>query len=106
MLRIVLSKGEDKRIRAGHPWVFSNEIREINGEREPGAAAEIYDAGGEFVGTGYYNPRTLIAARLLSRTRADIDAPGFYLARIAAAVALRQRLYPDLTSFRAVYGEG
>ena len=106
MIRIVLEKGEDKRIRAGHPWVFSNEIREIAGEREPGAAAEIFDAGGAFIGVGYYNPRTLIAARILSRTRADIDSPAFYRELIASAVSRRHLLSPGMTSFRAVYGEG
>jgi 23S rRNA (cytosine1962-C5)-methyltransferase len=106
MLKIVLGKGEDKRIRAGHPWVFSNEIREIVGEKEAGASAEIYGAGGDFIGVGYYNPRTLIAARLLSRNRADIDASGFFREMIAGAVTRRRLIYPGLTSFRAVYGEG
>jgi len=106
MVKIVLKRGEDKRIRAGHPWVFSNEIKEITGEKEPGVAAEIYDAGGAFIGTGYYNPRTLIAARLLARTEADIDSAGFYRERISRAVSYRRLLYPDMATFRAVYGEG
>jgi 23S rRNA (cytosine1962-C5)-methyltransferase len=106
MVKIVLGRGEDKRIRAGHPWIFSNEIREISGDRNPGVTAEIYDAGGGFIGTGYYNPRSLIAARLLARTRADIDSAGFYRERIARAVACRDALYPGLATYRAVYGEG
>jgi 23S rRNA (cytosine1962-C5)-methyltransferase len=106
MVKIVLKRGEDKRIRAGHPWVFSNEIREITGEKEPGAATGIYDAGGAFVGAGYFNPRTLIAARLLARSQVDIDSAGFYRERIARAVACRRLLYPDMATFRAVYGEG
>lgn len=106
MVKIVLGRGEDKRIRTGHPWVFSNEIREISGERNPGTAAEIYDAGGTFVGTGYYNSRSLIAARLLSRERVDIDTPDLYRERIVGALSYRRQIYPEMTSFRAVYGEG
>ncbi len=106
MVRLVLGKGEDKRLRTGHPWIFSNEIREITGEKDPGTAAEIYDAKGGFIGLGYYNPRSLIAARILSRTRADIDTPDFYRERIAEAVERRHLLYPGLATFRAVYGEG
>src|SRR5512135_2712371 len=106
MLKIILARGEDKRVRAGHPWIFSNEIREITGEKEPGTAAEIYDAGGGFIGLGYYNPRSLIAARILSRTRADIDSADFYRERIAKAVERRHLLYPGLATYRAVYGEG
>jgi 23S rRNA (cytosine1962-C5)-methyltransferase len=106
MVRIVLARGEDKRIRGGHQWIFSNEIREISGEKAPGETAEIFDAGGSFVGTGYYNPSSLIAVRLLSRKRADIDSADFYLERITAALAMRRLLYPDLETYRVVYGEG
>ncbi|KAF0217744.1 MAG: hypothetical protein FD174_3215 [Geobacteraceae bacterium] len=106
MFRIILGKGEDKRIKGGHPWVFSNEIKETSGEMAAGAAAEVYDAGGGFVGTGYYNPRSLIAARLLSRDHIDIDSEPFYRERIGRALAYRRSLYPAMTAFRAVYGEG
>ena len=106
MVKIVLARGEDKRIRAGHQWIFSNEIREISGEKVPGEAAEVFDAGGSFVGTGYYNPGSLIAVRLLARTHADIEAADFYRERIAGALVLRRLLYPDMETFRVVHGEG
>jgi 23S rRNA (cytosine1962-C5)-methyltransferase len=105
MLSITLKKNEDKRIKTGHPWVFSNEIASISGERELGATAELYEAGGGFMGTGYYNPHSLIAFRLLSRHREDIDSAKFYEQRITAALAHRRSVYPALNTFRAVYGE-
>ncbi|GFE61749.1 class I SAM-dependent rRNA methyltransferase [Geobacter sp. AOG2] len=106
MIRITLNKNEDKRIKAGHPWVFSNEIREVSDKTAaPGTAAELYDAGGGFIGCGHYNPRSLIAFRLFSRQPADLDQPEFYERRIASALAHRRALYPELTTFRAVYGE-
>ena len=106
MTRITLNKNEDKRIKAGHPWVFSNEIREVSDKAvPPGAAAELYDAGGGFIGCGHYNPRSLIAFRLLSRRREELDQPEFYERSIAAALAHRRALYPTLATFRAVYGE-
>ncbi len=105
VLKIVLGKGEDRRIRGGHPWVFSNEIREIQGERIPGTATEVYAAGGDFIGTGYYNPRSLIAVRILAWEHADIDSAVFYRERIVRALAYRQALYPGQTCFRGVYGE-
>jgi len=106
MLKITLGKGEERRIRSGHPWVFSNEIRELVGDRQPGCAAEIYDAGGGFVGTGYYNSRSLIAARLLSRERVDIDTAAFFRERLEKAFAYRRELYPEMTTYRLVHGEG
>lgn len=106
MTRITLHKNEDKRIKAGHPWVFSNEIREVTGNgATPGAAAELYDAGGGFIGCGHYNPRSLIAFRLLSRGREDLDTADFYEQRLASALAHRRALYPAYSTFRAVYGE-
>ncbi|KAB0670485.1 class I SAM-dependent rRNA methyltransferase [Oryzomonas sagensis] len=106
MIRIVLHKNEDKRIKSGHPWVFSNEIREVSDKgAAPGAAAELYDAGGGFIGCGHYNPRSLIAFRLLSRHQTDLDQPEFYEQRVACALAHRRVLYPGMATFRAVYGE-
>ena len=105
MTRITLNKNEDRRIKSGHPWVFSNEIRETSGDRSAGITAELYDAAGGFIGIGHYNPHSLIAFRLISRQREDIDSAAFFEGRIAAALAHRQARYPDLTTFRAVYGE-
>lgn len=105
MLALRLRKNEDRRIKAGHPWVFSNEIDRIEGDRETGATADLFDAAGHFMGVGHYNPRSLIAFRLLSRSRADIDSVEFYEERIRAALAHRRGRYPDLQTFRVVYGE-
>ncbi|HKZ16970.1 MAG TPA: rRNA large subunit methyltransferase I, partial [Geobacteraceae bacterium] len=67
MVHIRLQRGADRRAKSGHPWIFSNEIAEISGEKIAGESAEVFNAGGEYIGTGYYNPRSLIAVRLLSR---------------------------------------
>jgi len=85
--------------------VFSNEIESIDGERDPGISAELFDAAGGFIGCGYYTPHSLIAFRLLSRKQDDIDCVPFYEQRIAAALALRRSLFPGMETFRAVYGE-
>ncbi len=105
MTIIRLKKNEDRRIKNGHPWVFSNEIERLEGSREPGASAELHDAAGGLIGVGHYNPHSLIAFRLLSRQRDDIDSLAFYETRIRAALAHRRALYPGLQTFRAVYGE-
>jgi len=105
MTIITLNKNEERRIKSGHPWVFSNEIRDVAGDRTAGIAAELYDAAGGFIGVGHYNPHSLIAFRLVSRQREDIDTDEFYERRISAALAHRQTRYPGLSTFRAVYGE-
>jgi 23S rRNA (cytosine1962-C5)-methyltransferase len=105
MTRITLNKNEERRIKSGHPWVFSNEIREVAGDRSVGVVAELYDAAGGFIGVGHYNPHSLIAFRLVSRQKEDIDTFEFFEQRVVAALAHRRTRYPGLTSYRAVYGE-
>src|SRR5439155_9859523 len=72
--RLVLRKHEDRRVRAGHPWIFSNEIEHLEGSPADGDLVEIVDARGAFLGRGYYNHTSLIAARVLTRGRDPIDA--------------------------------
>ena len=105
MTSIRLKKNEDRRIRSGHPWVFSNEIERIDGARDAGISAELFDAAGAFLGSGYYTPHSLIAFRLLSRRHEDVDSVQFYEQRITSSLAHRRAIYPALQTFRTVYGE-
>jgi len=106
MTRLHLRPGHDRRLRNGHPWIFSNEISKIEGVPQPGDALAVHAASGEFLGTAYYNPASLIAARLLSRSSESIDCVEFFRTRIADAAAYRQRFYGDLDAVRLVHGEG
>jgi 23S rRNA (cytosine1962-C5)-methyltransferase len=107
-----LRKDEDRRLRAGHLWVFSNEV-DIAATPltafEPGAAVVIQTHAGKPLGTGYVNPRSLIAARLVSRDHAHpfstTTAASLIVHRLKVALALRERLYPT-KHYRLVHGEG
>lgn len=105
MPRLFLRPGHDRRLRAGHPWIFSNEIDRIDGIPNGGDAVLVYGARGDCLGTAYYNPHSLIAARLLSRRQETIDTVDFFRQRFAAALDYRRRLYGDLTTLRLVHGE-
>lgn len=106
MLEIRLAKGRDRRIKLGHPWVFSNEIATTSGDRTPGTAARVFDASGRLLGCGYYNPHSLIAARLLSREERSPDQIELFQERIRAAREFREKLYPEGQTCRLVHGEG
>jgi 23S rRNA (cytosine1962-C5)-methyltransferase len=99
-----LKKNEDRRVRAGHLWIFSNEIANIAQEFTPGEIVEVVTYGGTFVGRGYINPRSLISVRLLTREREPIDRD-FFVRRIGRALSLRHRIYPEEDTYRAVFGE-
>jgi 23S rRNA (cytosine1962-C5)-methyltransferase len=96
-----------KRLKGGHPWVYSNEIAMDQAAKAlaPGTLVGLATAAGEPLGTAMFNPRTLIAARLLSaEPEAAIDR-GFFEAALGRALGLRERLY-DRPFYRLVHAEG
>ena len=101
---ITLRKNEDRRILSGHPWVFSNEIRETQGAPAAGDVVGVRNAAGKPLGIGLFHPHSLITVRLLSRTPMEIDA-AFFRTRLQEAQALRERLFPGSTVYRLVHGE-
>lgn len=106
MIQLNLRPGHDRRIRRGHPWVFSNEIQSPINDIQPGATVEILTTTGEYLGTGYYNPHSLIACRILSRQRECIDCVDFYRDRMLKAMLMRQAIYGKANAVRLVHGEG
>jgi 23S rRNA (cytosine1962-C5)-methyltransferase len=101
-------KREERRLRAGHLWVFSNEVDVAATPLrnfEPGQGVEIQDFRGRTLGTGYVNPHSLICARLLSRDGRHPFSASLIVHRLKVALALRERLYAQ-DFYRVVYGEG
>jgi 23S rRNA (cytosine1962-C5)-methyltransferase len=103
-VHIRLRPKEDLRIRTGHPWVFSNEIATINGSPGPGDVVSVLSSNGALLGVGFYNPHSLIAARVLSVYEEPVDAE-FFRKRLQRALELRKVLYPESTVHRLVHGE-
>ncbi len=104
MKTVRLKRGEDKRVRAGHPWIFSNEIQTSLRDHAPGDLVRVVGAGGNQLGIGYANPASLIAVRLLSSGRRELE-PSFIDDRISRALKNRESLYPGSDVYRVVYGE-
>lgn len=108
MRTLFLKKHEDRRIRAGHLWVFSNEVdvrRSPLTEFAPGEAAELRDAEGRALGAVYVNPASLIAARVVSRRPDEALDTDLIRRRLADALALRERLFAA-PFYRLCHGEG
>ena len=105
MLR--LKRGEERRLAAGHLWVFSNEI---DTERtpltgfQPGDLAQLRSHRGAFLGFAAVNPHALICARILSRDAAQPVDGQLIERRLASALALREHLGGG-PYYRWVFGE-
>jgi len=91
-------------VRGGHPWVFSNEVAELRGVPADGDLVDVMDFRGAFLGRAYYNRRSLICARLLTRGRDEVDV-AFFARRLERALKLRESIYPGAQAVRLVYGE-
>ena len=105
---IFLKKGEDRRVRVGHLWIFSYEIdgsRTPVTEFAPGQSVNIADAGGRPLGTGYVNSASLIAVRLVSRNANEPLNADLLRSRLSDAISLRSRLF-DRPFWRLCHGEG
>lgn len=104
---LFLKKHEDKRLRQGHLWVFSNEIDTMRSPLDAFGAGDVVvvnDSGGKALGLAYLNPNALICARLLTRKPNIVIGEKFFKTRLAQALALRQRLF-ERPFYRLVFGE-
>ncbi len=101
--KVYLKKGEEKRIIAGHSWVYANEVSKIDGKDKNGSLAEEYTSDGRFIGKGYINHASKILVRIFIRGNETDDAE-FYLKKLTAANDYRIKLgYRNC--YRAVFAE-
>jgi len=102
-----LAKNQDRRLRAGHLWVYSNEVDTDATplkSLEPGQAVNIENAQGKWLGLGYVNPNSLICARVVTRDRGIGLDESLLVHRIKVALSLRERLYAT-PHYRLLFGE-
>jgi 23S rRNA (cytosine1962-C5)-methyltransferase len=100
-----LKRNEDRRLHAGHLWVFSNEVdtgQSPLAKFKAGELVRVLAHNDRALGLAYVNPQSLIAARILETWK--IPDVAWLAARIRAALTLRERLYPK-PYYRLVYGE-
>lgn len=104
---LVLRDGESRRVRRGHPWVFSNEVdtaRSPFARFTAGDTVALRDDGGGFIGWVDVQPQALLCARVLSRVEAQFPDADWLRARLLAAKARRDRLYAE-PFYRLVYAD-
>ncbi|MCI8539211.1 MAG: class I SAM-dependent rRNA methyltransferase [Oscillospiraceae bacterium] len=101
----VTPKGE-RALKNGHPWVYGAEITRQTGA-ENGGLVDVVSSGGSYLGTGFYNQRSKIAVRILSRNANDRFDEAFWLRRLEYAVAYRRTVMgpDDFACCRLIHGE-
>lgn len=98
--------GRQKKLLQGHPWVYGNEIERVEGEIEDGGLATVVDFRGRYMGTGFYNSKSLITVRLLTHRQEEITDE-LIASRVKAACDYRRFVMsrPGTDSCRLIYGE-
>ena len=98
--------GRQKKLLQGHPWVYGNEIERVEGEIADGELVTVVDFRGRYMGTGFYNSRSLITVRLLTHRQEEITDE-LIAARVRAACGYRRFVMrrEGTDSCRLIYGE-
>ena len=98
--------GRQKKLLQGHPWVYGNEIERVEGEIEDGGLVTVVDFRGRYMGTGFYNSKSLITVRLLTHRQEEVTDE-LIASRVKAACDYRRFVMnrPGTDSCRLIYGE-
>lgn len=100
---VYLKKNEEKRLLAGHSWVYANEVQKIEGKDKNGALATVCAFDGRYIGKGYINHASKILVRIFIRND-QTDEGEFYFNRINEAWLQRKKLGYE-NCCRVVFGE-
>ena len=104
--RVILGRGRERRQYQGHPWVYDGEIAQVTGQPSDGAVVDCYSHDGAFLGRGYFNSRSKIRLRVLTRQIDEDVDEALLRRRLVWALERRHRLYPHATTLRLVHAEG
>ena len=102
-----LKANADRRLRAGHLWIYSNEIDVAVsplGGFATGSQAILEASGGKPLGIVAMSPQNLICARLLSRDTSHMLDKSLLVHRLQVALSLRERLF-DKPFYRLAFGD-
>jgi 23S rRNA (cytosine1962-C5)-methyltransferase len=98
----VLTKRGAARARSGHPWIYRSDVADATGDA--GDVVRVVDRGGHFLGHAFYNPKSEITLRIVTREDEEIDE-AFFRARIEKAREYRKSLKIDADAYRLLHAE-
>ena len=109
MATVVLRAGRVKPVYLGHPWIFAQAVGHVDGAPDAGDPVEVRDPRGNFLGRGFYSPKSAIAVRLVSRQEDERLDEAALARRLDSAAAHRGSIgLPDegTSGYRLVNAEG
>jgi 23S rRNA (cytosine1962-C5)-methyltransferase len=105
-LRLRVSAAAETQLRAGHPWVYADSIREQNRDGSPSELAVIYDRKDQFLAVGLFDPDSPIRVRVLHAGKPQTIDEAWWAARLENALQWRRGLFDSQTNgYRLINGE-
>ena len=102
---VVITRKAENAARAGHPWVYAEEITERRGELRQGCIADVFSQKGAWLGAGFYSETSKIGVRILSDNANESFGPEFFERRVKYALEYRRAVMEDLGCSRLIFGE-
>jgi 23S rRNA (cytosine1962-C5)-methyltransferase len=103
--KVKVSRRGAERLQGGHLWIYRSDVERAPAELDPGEVVALVDGRGRFLAKAFWSSRSQIALRVVTREEEPVDED-FFAARLAQALALRQRAFGEETFLRLVHGEG
>lgn len=102
----ITPKGE-RAARSGHPWVYADEITNIEGTYANGDLVDVVTGKGKYLGTGFINDNSKIRVRIISTNTNDKFDAAFWQRRLQYAIDYRRTVMPgdDFKCCRLIFGE-
>jgi 23S rRNA (cytosine1962-C5)-methyltransferase len=100
--KAIVSNRGAVRARSGHPWIYRSDIADTTGE--PGDVVRVVDRKGNFLGSAFYNPRSEISVRIVTRDEEPVDE-NWFRSRLERAIAYRESLEIDADAYRVMHAE-
>lgn len=102
----ITPKGE-RAARGGHPWVYADEITDIEGSYANGDLVDVVTGKGKYLGTGFINDNSKIKVRIISTNTNDKFDDAFWQRRLQYAIDYRRTVMPgdDFKCCRLIFGE-
>lgn len=102
---VVITRKAENAARAGHPWVYAEEITERRGGLRQGCIADVFSQKGSWLGAGFYSETSKIGVRILSDNANESFGPEFFERRVKYALEYRRAVMEDLGCCRLIFGE-
>lgn len=104
--RVIIDEKGRKQQESGHPWIYDNEVLNIEGKYENGDIVDVLSQNGKYLGSGFINDNSKIIVRIISRNANDKFDEEFFERRLKYAWEYRKTVMgEDINCCRIIFGE-